>query len=73
MALPKRLKYLAVLALLTLPALAILALLFAFIDVVGNVTDTYTVTDVLSYVALTAPRRLYDMMPMAALIVASVL
>jgi len=45
-----------------------LALLFAFIDEVGNVTDTYTVTDVLSYVALTAPRRLYDMMPMAALI-----
>lgn len=45
-----------------------LACLFAFIDEVGNVTDTYTVTDVLSYVALTAPRRLYDMMPMAALI-----
>ncbi|MDP2146544.1 MAG: LPS export ABC transporter permease LptG, partial [Pseudomonas sp.] len=45
-----------------------LASLFAFIDEVGNVTDTYTVTDVLSYVALTAPRRLYDMMPMAALI-----
>ena len=45
-----------------------LACLFAFIDEVGNVTDTYTVTHVLSYVALTAPRRLYDMMPMAALI-----
>lgn len=45
-----------------------LASLFAFIDEVGNVSDTYTVWDVLSYVALTAPRRLYDMMPMAALI-----
>lgn len=45
-----------------------LASLFAFIDEVGNVTDTYTVMDVLSFVALTAPRRLYDMMPMAGLI-----
>ena len=45
-----------------------LALLFAFIDEVGNVTDSYTVTDVLSYVMLTAPRRLYEMLPMAALI-----
>ena len=45
-----------------------LASLFAFIDEVGNVTDTYTVMDVLSFVALTAPRRLYEMMPMAGLI-----
>ncbi|QAX81893.1 LPS export ABC transporter permease LptG [Candidatus Pseudomonas adelgestsugas] len=45
-----------------------LASLFAFIDEISNVTDTYTVIDVLSYVALTAPRRLYDLMPMAALI-----
>jgi lipopolysaccharide export system permease protein len=45
-----------------------LATLFAFIDEMGEVSDTYTLLDVLSYVTLTAPRRLYDMMPMAALI-----
>ncbi|MVV51010.1 LPS export ABC transporter permease LptG [Pseudomonas sp. PB120] len=45
-----------------------LATLFAFIDEMGEVSDTYTLTDVLSYVLLTAPRRLYDMLPMAALI-----
>ncbi|MGE8069598.1 LPS export ABC transporter permease LptG [Pseudomonas sp. NPDC089569] len=45
-----------------------LATLFAFIDEMGEVSDTYTLVDVLSYVMLTAPRRLYDMLPMAALI-----
>ena len=45
-----------------------LATLFAFIDEMGEVSDTYTLVDVLSYVLLTAPRRLYDMLPMAALI-----
>jgi lipopolysaccharide export system permease protein len=35
---------------------------------VGNISDSYTVMDVLSYVLLTAPRRMYDMLPMAALI-----
>jgi len=45
-----------------------LATLFAFIDEMGDVSDTYTLADVLSYVLLTAPRRLYDMLPMAALI-----
>lgn len=45
-----------------------LATLFAFIDEMSDVTDTYTLMDVLSYVVLTAPRRLYDMLPMAALI-----
>ncbi|MCW8276999.1 LPS export ABC transporter permease LptG [Pseudomonas sp. PCH199] len=45
-----------------------LATLFAFIDEMGEVSDTYTLLDVLSYVTLTAPRRLYDMLPMAALI-----
>jgi lipopolysaccharide export system permease protein len=45
-----------------------LATLFAFIDEMGDATDTYTLLDVLSYVLLTAPRRLYDMLPMAALI-----
>ncbi|AMS14156.1 LPS export ABC transporter permease LptG [Pseudomonas chlororaphis] len=45
-----------------------LASLFAFIDEMGSVSDSYTVMDVLSFVALTAPRRLYEMLPMAALI-----
>jgi lipopolysaccharide export system permease protein len=45
-----------------------LATLFAFIDEMSDVSDTYTLLDVLSYVLLTAPRRLYDMLPMAALI-----
>jgi lipopolysaccharide export system permease protein len=45
-----------------------LASLFAFIDEMGSVSDSYTVMDVLSFVVLTAPRRLYEMLPMAALI-----
>lgn len=45
-----------------------LATLFAFIDEMSDVSDTYTLTDVLSFVLLTAPRRLYEMLPMAALI-----
>ncbi|MGR4974201.1 LPS export ABC transporter permease LptG [Pseudomonas sp. LARHCG127] len=45
-----------------------LATLFAFIDEMSDVSDTYTLMDVASYVLLTAPRRLYDMLPMAALI-----
>jgi len=45
-----------------------LATLFAFIDEMGDVSDTYTLVNVLSFVLLTAPRRLYEMLPMAALI-----
>lgn len=45
-----------------------LASLFAFIDEMGDISDNYTLLDALQYVALTAPRRLYDMLPMAALI-----
>ena len=45
-----------------------LATLFAFIDEMGEISDTYTLLDAASYVFLTAPRRLYDMLPMAALI-----
>lgn len=45
-----------------------LASLFAFIDEMGAVNETYTVVDVMSYVALTAPRRVYEMLPMAGLI-----
>jgi len=45
-----------------------LASLFAFIDEMSSISDTYTLMDVLSFVVMTAPRRLYDMLPMAALI-----
>ena len=45
-----------------------LASLFAFIDEMGDISDSYTLLDAGQYVALTAPRRVYDMLPMAALI-----
>ena len=45
-----------------------LASLFAFIDEVKNLSSSYTMADVFSFVMLTAPRRLYDMLPVAALI-----
>ncbi|WP_296264695.1 LPS export ABC transporter permease LptG [Pseudomonas sp. MLB6B] len=45
-----------------------LASLFAFIDEMGDLSDTYSLLDAGMYVLLTAPRRLYDMLPMAALI-----
>ncbi|MGH8485634.1 MAG: LPS export ABC transporter permease LptG, partial [Pseudomonas sp.] len=45
-----------------------LASLFAFIDEMSDITDQYTLMDAGNFVLLTAPRRLYDMLPMAALI-----
>lgn len=45
-----------------------LALLFAFIDELGDIEGSYTLMDAISYVLLTAPRRAYEMLPMAALI-----
>ena len=45
-----------------------LALLFAFIDELGDVQGKYGLGEALSYVMLTAPRRAYEMLPMAALI-----
>ncbi|MBE7375480.1 LPS export ABC transporter permease LptG [Pseudomonas lopnurensis] len=45
-----------------------LALLFAFIDELGDVEGSYSLFDALQYVLLTSPRRLYEMLPMAALI-----
>lgn len=45
-----------------------LALLFAFIDELGDLEGGYGTVDALAYVALTSPRRLYEMLPMAALI-----
>ena len=45
-----------------------LASLFAYIDEMSDISNTYTLMDAASFVLLTAPRRLYDMLPMAALI-----
>ncbi|KQB51711.1 LPS export ABC transporter permease LptG [Pseudomonas endophytica] len=45
-----------------------LASLFAFIDEMKSTSSSYTMLDVLSFVLLTAPRRLYEMLPVAALI-----
>ncbi|MEB0077602.1 LPS export ABC transporter permease LptG [Pseudomonas sp. CCI3.2] len=45
-----------------------LASLFAFIDEMGDISDTYTLMDASSFVLLTAPRRVYEMLPMSALI-----
>jgi lipopolysaccharide export system permease protein len=45
-----------------------LASLFAFIDEMGDVSDSYSLWDAGSFVLLTAPRRVYEMLPMAALI-----
>ncbi|WNW13573.1 LPS export ABC transporter permease LptG [Pseudomonas sp. DTU_2021_1001937_2_SI_NGA_ILE_001] len=45
-----------------------LASLFAFIDEMGDLSDSYTLLDAGSFVLFTAPRRVYDMLPMAALI-----
>lgn len=45
-----------------------LALLFAFIDELGDIEESYSFLDAIWFVLLTAPRRLYEMLPMAALI-----
>ncbi|BAP41397.1 LPS export ABC transporter permease LptG [Pseudomonas sp. 21LCFQ02] len=45
-----------------------LASLFAFIDEMGDLGDNYTLLDAGSFVLFTAPRRVYEMLPMAALI-----
>jgi len=45
-----------------------LVLLFAFIDELSDVEGNYGLLDAAWYVLLTAPRRLYDILPMAALI-----
>ncbi|BCG26775.1 LPS export ABC transporter permease LptG [Pseudomonas tohonis] len=45
-----------------------LALLFAFIDELGDVDGSYGVMEAAVYVLMTTPRRIYEMLPMAALI-----
>jgi len=42
--------------------------LSALIDEAGDITDSYQLSDVLKYVSLTLPRRLYEFVPFAALI-----
>ncbi len=65
-------RYIAVhvtLAILTVLGIIVgLALLFAFIDELGDVEGSYGMLDALLYVVLTLPRRMYEMLPMAALI-----
>lgn len=45
-----------------------LAVLFAFIDQLGDLEGGYTLKEALFYVMMTTPRRLYDVLPMSALI-----
>ena len=45
-----------------------LALLFAYIDELGDISATYGLLDAGVWVLLTIPRRIYEMLPMAALI-----
>lgn len=45
-----------------------LALLFAFIDELGDLEGNYSLSDAAFYVLLTVPRRIYEMLPMAALV-----
>ena len=45
-----------------------LALLFAYIDELSDITATYGLLDAAIWVLLTVPRRIYEMLPMAALI-----
>ncbi|ARU89431.1 LPS export ABC transporter permease LptG [Pseudomonas sp. M30-35] len=58
--------FLAILSVLGI--IVALALLFAFIDELGDVDEKYGLTNAAWYVFLTAPRRTYEMLPMAALI-----
>ncbi|MDP3846897.1 MAG: LPS export ABC transporter permease LptG [Pseudomonas sp.] len=45
-----------------------LALLFAYIDELGDVGESYGLLEAAIWVLLTVPRRIYEMLPMAALI-----
>lgn len=48
--------------------ITLLALLFALIDQMNGLKNNYDMLQALYYVTLTAPRRLYDSLPMASLI-----
>ncbi len=45
-----------------------LALLVAFVDELGDLSAAYGVAEAATYVLLSAPRRVYELLPMAALI-----
>ncbi|MGC3250953.1 LptF/LptG family permease, partial [Pseudomonas aeruginosa] len=45
-----------------------LALLISFIDELNDMSASYVIGDALRFIFLTAPRRAFDMLPMAALI-----
>ena len=45
-----------------------LALLFAFVDELNDVGDNYGPLEAFSYVLLTTPQRIYELLPMSALI-----
>lgn len=45
-----------------------LIMLFALVDEMGEVEGTYGIVDALLYVLLTMPRRIYEIIPMAAMI-----
>jgi lipopolysaccharide export system permease protein len=45
-----------------------LALLFAFVDELGDIEGGYGLSDAFIYVLLSAPRRLHELLPMAVLI-----
>ena len=45
-----------------------LALLFAFVDELGDLSAAYGVAEAATYVLLSTPRRVYELLPMAALI-----
>ena len=45
-----------------------LSVLFAFIDQLGDLEGNYTLKEALVYVGMTSPGRLYEVLPMSALI-----
>lgn len=51
-----------------LGVLGALVMLFAIIDEMGEVAGSYTLRDALIYVLLTMPRRLYEILPMTAML-----
>ena len=45
-----------------------LALLFAFIDELNDIDDSYGMVEAFNYILLTTPQRIYELLPMSALI-----
>lgn len=58
--------FVAILSVLSI--IVFLALLFAFIDELGDVKGDYSVLEAAWYILLTTPQRIYELLPMAALI-----